>query len=138
MGKTSSPLKFYYIIFFICLVAGCSDKGTERNEIREDVLSAGISFFNEIIASADNGDIEINDKIDDLAYELKVVCTEKNDFNQFTDIEINYIDALGTVRIAYEDLIFNRNTKFRISNKEMEASIERYNQLVIGFERKYY
>ena len=136
--ETSRPFSFQLIIFFICLVAGCSDKGTERNEIREDVLSVGTSFFNEVIASADNGDTEISEKIDELAYELKMVCTERNDFNQFTDIEINYIDELGTLRIAYEDLIFNRNPKFRISNKEMKASVVRYNQLVIGFERKYY
>ena len=136
--ETSRPFSFQFIIFFICLVAGCSDKGTERNEIREDVLSVGTSFFNEVIASADNGDTEISEKIDELAYELKMVCTERNDFNQFTDIEINYINELGTLRIAYEDLIFNRNPKFRISNKEMKASVVRYNQLVIGFERKYY
>ena len=138
MDKTVRPLKFNLLIFLICLVAGCSEKGSEHNEIRENILSIGTSFFNEVIASADNGDIEISEKIDNLAYELKVVCTEKNDFNQLTDIEINYINAIGTVRIAYEDLIFNRNPKFRISNKEMKASGERYNQLVLEFERKYH
>ena len=137
MGKRVLTIKICYILMFIGLVAGCSENESGNSEIPSDVLSIGTAFLNEMKASATNGDDEISEKIEELAYELKVVCIEKNDYNRFSDKEIDYIDALGEIRVAYDDLVFNRNSKYTRSEKETEASEDLFNQLVNGFERKY-
>ena len=66
-----------------------------------------------------------------------MVCIEKNDYNNFSNKEIDYIEFLGEIRLAYDDLVFNRNAKYQRGEKETEASEDLFNQLMSDYERKY-
>ena len=141
MKKTILTLKFCVLIMAVGLATSCSQ--TELNNdskstgVREDVLSMGITFTNEMKDSVNSGDMDIKEKIDDLAYELKVVCVENNDYKNFSEKEMVFVDTLGEIRIAYDEVVFTRNPKYNKSEKKREAALDIFNQLVSTFDRNY-
>lgn len=87
--------------------------------------------------SVNNGDMEIEGKLEDLAYELKVVCSEKNDYKSFSDKELNFVDKLGEIRIAYEDVVFALNPQYNKSKKQREEALNAFKQLTSSFQDNY-
>ncbi len=131
--------KFCMLIMAVGFATGCSqtELNNERTEVRKDVLTIGITFLNEMKNSVNSDDIDIDEKIEDLAYELKVICTEKNDLRSFSDKEMKFIETLGEIRLAYDEVIFTRNSKFNRSEKKRKSALNSFNQLVSTFEQNY-
>ena len=141
MKKTILTLKFCVLIMAVGLVTSCSqtelNNDSKSTRVREDVLSMGITFTNEMKDSVNSGDMDIKGKIDDLAYQLKVVCVENNDYKTFSDNEMVFVDTLGEIRIAYDEVVFTRNPKYNKSEEKREAALDTFNQLVSTFNQNY-
>lgn len=125
----------------LCLATSCSQvpsaNSAESTGVRGDVLSLGITYINAMKDSVDNGDMQIEEKIEDLAYELKVVCIENNDYKSFSDKELNFVDKLGEIRIAYEDVVFALNPQYNKGKKEREEALNTFKQLTTTFQDNY-
>ena len=141
MKKTILTLKFCVLIMAVGLVTSCSqtelNNDSKSTRVREDVLSMGITFTNEMKDSVNSGDMDIKEEIEDLAYELKVVCVENNDYKTFSDNEMVFVDTLGEIRIAYDEVVFTRNPKYNKSEEKREAALDTFNQLVSTFNQNY-
>jgi hypothetical protein len=125
-------MKKVVTLFLLMLsITGCSNHKNEAG-INNKLLEAGTAYADSMQQSVDNNDNLPAKQVDNIVQKVVDASGEVGNLNK---TENKFIELLADMRIAYDDVVYNRNEHFNKNNKLSTESDNSFVTAVAKYEK---